>query len=222
MLIGGKPVTVQDQPLRRGQGLSLSAGPVSMTLRSTTTNGRAVPLATDGSLLLARSGDLPINVSGLAPGSIVTQTLFSDPIVLGTATADAAGELASTVMIPPTVPLGSHTLRLQGTTNTGEGFALDVGVTVATPVVALGANPLLTVKQRTTKGKRTLDVRAQGVQSRCLVTFTAGKHKVNARADRSGTARAQLVLPGKSKRAVNITARISGKGCAPVQVTRRT
>jgi alpha-L-fucosidase len=157
----------------------------------------------------------------LAPGSIVTQTLFSDPVNLGTATADATGELASTVTIPSTVPLGSHTLRLQGTANTGDPFTLDVGVTVATPAVALGANPILAVKQTTVKGTRVLDLRTRDVQARCMVTFTAGTHKAKVRADRTGTARAHITLPNHSKRGVIVTARITGKGCAPVQVTRR-
>lgn len=217
-LLAGQPVTVQDQPLPRGQGLSLSAGPVSMTLRSTTPNGRAVPLERDGSLLIARSGDLPITASGLAPGSIVTKTLFSDPITLGITTADNTGVLASTIPIPSTVPLGSHTLRLQGTTNTGDPFTLDMGVTVATPAVALGANPILTVKQATLKGARVVHLRARGVQARCLVTFTANRHQAKARANRTGTARAHITLPNQSKRGVTVTARITGKGCAPVRV----
>ena len=222
ILIGGQPVSIQKQPMRRGQGLTLNAGPVSINLRGTTSSGQAVPLGPDGTLLLARSGDLPVKASGLAPGSMVIQTLYSDPITLGTPNANDAGELASTVKIPATVSLGGHTLRLQGTTNAGEQFTLDIGVSVATPAVALGANPILSVKRETKKRTHVLRVRARGVQARCLVTFTAGGQQSRARADRSGGAHARFAIQNENERGITVSARVSGRGCVPVQTIQRS
>lgn len=221
MLIGGRPVSVQSQPMARGRGLTLNAGPVSINLRGTTSSGQSVPLAPDGTLLLARSGDLPVTAFGLAPGSIVTQTLFSDPITLGSPRTNDAGELASAVRIPATVSLGEHTLRLQGTTNAGEQFTLDIGVSVATPAAALGANPILSVKREVVRGAYVLNIRARGVQARCLVTFTAGSQQSTARADRGGGANARFKIHNAGERTVSVHARVSGKGCVPVQVSRR-
>ena len=200
----------------------VTAGPVAMNLRSTTPSGQTVPLAPNGSLLLARSGELPVTLSGLAPGSQVTQTLFSEPITLGTGTADAAGNFSSTFSIPATVPLGTHTLRVQGMTNANDPFTLDVGVTVVTPAVALGANPKLTVRPVKSKNSSTLHVSIRGAQRGCMVTFRTGKTSAQVRVSQAGRATATISLPKVLRNSQRVTARISGKGCAPVTITQRS
>jgi hypothetical protein len=213
MTIGGQEVQVQRDPQPRGRGVTFSAGPVTMTMRSTTPNGQGVPLAPDGSLVLARSGEVPIEASGLAPGSTVTQTLYSDPVDLGTTTANGDGDVRAAPRIPANTPLGSHTLSIQGTANTGDPFTLNIGVTVATPVVALGADPILDANLVRKNGTSLVHARARGVQAGCLVTFTAGKQTVRERASAQGAA--QATLPARSPRpgAVKVSMRVSGKGC---------
>jgi LPXTG-motif cell wall-anchored protein len=73
-----------------------------------------------------------ISVEGrtFATGSTVTLTLFSDPVVLGSATADAAGVIATQVTIPTNTPLGSHTLTAEGTAPDGSPLSLSVSLTV--------------------------------------------------------------------------------------------
>jgi hypothetical protein len=150
----------------------------------------------------------------------VTQTLFSAPITLGTGTADAAGNFSSTFSIPATVPLGTHTLRVQGITNANDPFTLDVGVTVVTPAVALGANPKLTVKPVKSKDTNTLHVSIRGAQRGCHVTFKAGKATAKARVSKEGRATATISSHKAFKKSQRITARINGTGCAPVSVSR--
>lgn len=215
MTIGGQEVQVQRESRPRGRGVSFSAGPVTMTMRSTTPNGQGVPLAPDGSLVLARSGEVPIEASGLAPGSTVTQTLYSNPVDLGTATVNSAGDVRAAPTIPASTPLGSHTLSIEGTTNTGDAFTFDIGVTVATPVVALGSDPVLDATLVRKHGTALIDARARGVQARCLVAFTAGKQAVRARASTQGAASATLPAPSPRSGAVKVTMRVSGQGCVP-------
>jgi IPT/TIG domain len=219
MTIGGQEVQVQRYAQPRGRGVSFSGGPVTMTMRSTAPNGQGVPLAPDGSLVLARSGEVPIEASGLAPGSLVTQTLYSNPVDLGSTTANSAGDVRAAPTIPANTPLGSHALSIQGTTNTGDAFTFTIGVTVATPVVALGSAPVLDATLVRKHGTTLIDARARGVQARCLVTFTAGKQTARERASAQGVARATLPAPSPRSGAVKVIMRVSGLGCVNESVS---
>jgi hypothetical protein len=63
---------------------------------------------------------LTVASSGWAPGSVVTLTLFSDPVVLGAAEVGADTSFSTTVEIPESTPPGTHTLRISGTSDAGE------------------------------------------------------------------------------------------------------
>jgi len=63
-------------------------------------------------------------------GSTVTLTLHSEPVVLGSATADAAGKMALQATIPSDTPLGSHTITADGTAPDGSPLSLSVSLTV--------------------------------------------------------------------------------------------
>ena len=220
MLIGGQPVVVQQTPQRRGQGIELTAGPVSFQLRSQTPSGRSVPTSPDGSLVIARSGTLPITGDGLLPGSLITQTLNSDPIDLGTTTVGTGGTFSSDTSIPASVPKGDHTLTLTGTTKNGDPFTLAIGVEVTSPAAALGASPIVTTTPAKLTPGRQVNVKATGVQVRCTVTFTLDKDKARTTANARGIAVATLTTPSSKKRALQLGTKVSGKGCEPVTLTR--
>lgn len=61
--------------------------------------------------------DITISGTGFMPGATIAFELHSDPIKLGTLTADADGALKGTLRIPASAPAGAHTLvALSGTT----------------------------------------------------------------------------------------------------------
>ncbi|MFK3677694.1 collagen binding domain-containing protein [Microbacterium sp. NPDC090218] len=61
--------------------------------------------------------DITVSGTGFAPGATIAFELHSDPIKLGTLTADAGGALQGTLRIPAGAPAGTHTLvALSGTT----------------------------------------------------------------------------------------------------------
>jgi LPXTG-motif cell wall-anchored protein len=61
--------------------------------------------------------DITVSGTGFAPGATIAFELHSDPIALGTLTADADGVLQGTLRIPATAPAGAHTLvALSGST----------------------------------------------------------------------------------------------------------
>ena len=70
-------------------------------------------------------------------GSTVTLTLHSEPVTLGSATADAAGKMALQATIPSDTPLGSHTITADGTAPDGSPLSLSVSLTVV-PAAANG------------------------------------------------------------------------------------
>jgi hypothetical protein len=216
--INGEDVPVEMRRAARGAGIRLRAAGIDVALRSTTKSGTRVPLTRKGALVLPRSGRVPMEVTGLISGSTVAQTLFSDPVDLGQRTVNVGGLSSSTATIPTTIPLGQHTLRITGTTGNGQDFVLDVGVIVATPVSALGADPQLKVSGNRSAGR--LVVTAHAVQVGCRVHFTLGDSTAIVQASRKGTARTSLVVPRARANNATVTARISGRGCEPNVVTR--
>jgi LPXTG-motif cell wall-anchored protein len=65
-----------------------------------------------------------------APGSTITVTLFSDPVVLASSTADASGRIALQATIPTNTPFGSHTLVVDGTAPDGTPLSLSASIQV--------------------------------------------------------------------------------------------
>jgi LPXTG-motif cell wall-anchored protein len=78
-----------------------------------------------------RQGDqISISGAGFAPGAEVTVTIESDPVVLGTATADGSGTFSGSFEIPDGFDLGSHTVKATGEGATGGTNILSQGVSV--------------------------------------------------------------------------------------------
>lgn len=75
--------------------------------------------------------DLTVAGTGFEPGATIAFELHSDPIALGTLTADAGGVLKGSLRIPASAPAGKHTLvALAGSTVIA---STAVTVTAATP-----------------------------------------------------------------------------------------
>jgi hypothetical protein len=137
---------------------------------------------------------------------------------LGTASANSSGTFTSSPILPATVPTGAHTLSITGTTNTGLPFTIALGVTVATPAVALGANPVVMVKPRKVSSDTSANVMARAVQAGCLVTFVAGDTRTTTQASASGVAQVTIPVHKVRARSWEITTRVTGKGCATITV----
>lgn len=91
-------------------GHSLWAGTVSCDLGLVE---QIDPSVTLSSPTVAAGGVLDISAAGLTPGTSYVIVLHSDPVTLGTATADEAGSLTLTrTMIPASVPAGAHTITV--------------------------------------------------------------------------------------------------------------
>ena len=73
---------------------------------------------------------------GFAPNSNVTVTLFSDPIVLGTTTANAQGNFTFEAVIPDDLEPGEHRLEASGVDADGNPLVVVQAITVASPAAA--------------------------------------------------------------------------------------
>ncbi len=70
------------------------------------------------------------------PGETVEFWLHSDPVLLGTATADAGGTVAASVTIPANTPSGTHHIELRGT----ETASIQVEIAIAEALSTTGAD----------------------------------------------------------------------------------
>ena len=68
--------------------------------------------------------------SDFGPGTTVTVTLHSDPVLLGTVVTDAAGAFTATFQIPAGVPAGAHHVVLEGVDAAGNPRTVSMPVTI--------------------------------------------------------------------------------------------
>ena len=81
---------------------------------------------------VAQGGTVSVSGSGFAPNEKVALELHSDVIVLGEATADAAGSFSTSVTVPGTAPVGDHELVATGA-DSGRTASTALSVTAADP-----------------------------------------------------------------------------------------
>lgn len=75
----------------------------------------------------------PITLSAqiFQSGATVTFTMFSAPVVLGTATANSSGVATLTTTIPAGTAAGTHTIEATGTGANGQPLTVSMTITVA-------------------------------------------------------------------------------------------
>jgi len=220
LLIDGVAVPVTLSESEGDRRLTLSGAGISMSLDARGPGGRAIPLSPDGSLVLARGGSVPVTGSGFAPDSTVVLYLFSTPRELVTATANAAGAIATTALVPRDLAIGRHTLQIAGLTSGGLPLNLSLGLTVATPAAARGSDPRIVVSRNRVKIGARIPVTVEGAQAGCRSGLWIKGSRASVQVNKSGKAQAVLVAPKQPGLWV-ITATIRGTGCLPVIAKRK-
>jgi titin len=103
----------------------------------------AAPVVTDnGPLSTVSPGQGCVFVAQqFAPLSQVTAVMYSDPVVLGTGTTDADGNVSLSVTIPTGIAAGSHTIALIGVDADGNDRILASKVTAASTTTSPSPGP---------------------------------------------------------------------------------
>ncbi|MEY2427076.1 MAG: hypothetical protein QOI61_2648 [Actinomycetota bacterium] len=109
--------------------------PVNSTFEVRDANGNLI--TTDVGLY---PGDpFTVTAGGWMPGTTVTVTFHSDPILLGTLVADAQGNVRGDYRVPE-VPPGIHIVRLEGTGADGKPRTLEWAMRVLARAVVAGSS----------------------------------------------------------------------------------
>lgn len=132
-----KAITARFGSRAAGAALATAAVLGLAVLAPAAAHAQDAPYAPAGAPVLSTSSPAPGAVvtvagDGFRAGSQARVVIFSEPVVLGTETVDAAGEVKSTVKIPASFAAGSeHRIELQGVSPAGEIRILSQSVTLA-------------------------------------------------------------------------------------------
>ena len=134
---GGEPVPVTITPVSDQKLAVVEGDGWTMAVNVTSDQGGVEPADGGALLRLVRNESAMVSGSGFMPGTRADVWLFSDPTVLGTVTVDENGEFTGEVNIDPSmIPVGEHTLQLQGVGEDGYVKAANMGVLVDDPTTA--------------------------------------------------------------------------------------
>jgi hypothetical protein len=133
-------------------GTPTTAGPYDFTITASSSRGVGDPLTCvyefTGTVLAeqgmslnydsqAAGGTVHVDSWGFKPGASVVLTLHSDPVTLGTFTANGSGHVVADVVIPADTALGAHTIQADGNdpgdSPITESHAITVTAKVASP-----------------------------------------------------------------------------------------
>ncbi len=146
--------------------LAVFVGPAVAQAQSYPPSGESLTVS-DSRVVLGQS--ITIEGGGADPGATVTIVLHSDPITLGSTTADGSGNFSATVAIPSGVSAGTHTITAvsngvtlasvsivvagsTGSSSSGDlpftGSSTLPGIGIGVGLIALGSSLLLLSRRR--------------------------------------------------------------------------
>lgn len=108
----------------------LTLGPAAGAESYDTTDGGVTVDNSSGGSELEPGGTADLTSTGWGSNSSVNVELRSDPVFLGTFTANSVGTVTASVRIPETTPAGDHHIVLTGTDAAGNPRSVSQAVTV--------------------------------------------------------------------------------------------
>jgi hypothetical protein len=140
-------------------------------------SGGTVPAAPSGPALQVTpqqvtAGDpVTITGSGYPPGAPVQAELFSDPVLLGSTTTDAAGTFRLTVGVPRDTPPGFHTLRVSVV---GGTVAAETTISVSAPAAVQQAQVQAVQQPGGTAGLSRTGADTAGIAGAAVILVVTG------------------------------------------------
>ncbi|CAB4604531.1 unannotated protein [freshwater metagenome] len=115
---------------RENNQMVVNAGSVSATLSGIDSQGKTLPLDTDGTVHLSAGDVIKVRVGGFEPKSIVEVWLFSTPTQLGSAVVAPDGTMSGTYKLPFGVKSGSHRVVVTAKLPNGKSTTFTLGILV--------------------------------------------------------------------------------------------
>lgn len=134
-LVNREPVQLTVTP-KQTQTLIEFGTDLAVTLTAQNQAGQSIEVAPSGALTVIKGAFVSAAGEGFKPNSPIEAWLYSTPIRLGSGYADETGAFANNFAIGSQIPLGKHTLVLNGLTNDGEIATLALGVQVVEQIPA--------------------------------------------------------------------------------------
>lgn len=125
---GGTVVPLQTS--RVGDELVVTVGRAKIVIGASDVDGQTANPSGEDTLQLVPGGEITIRSEGFEPFSEAEGWLFSDPVRLGSATANDAGRVEAGFVIPDSVPVGSHRFGLKAVEQSGQPIEMTLGVEV--------------------------------------------------------------------------------------------
>lgn len=126
----GQAVEVRLELTSEGNGFELSGDGWQVVLEALDDSQSPLRLDESGNLILNDDRVVQFSGTGFAPGSPVKVWLFSDPFSLGKVVTDAQGNFVGSSKLPSNVPVGEHTVQLNGLSKDGQVRSVALGVVV--------------------------------------------------------------------------------------------
>ena len=125
-VIDGK--VVETEITRANNALTVTAGNISATVSVKNANGEQIPLNANGDIQVSEDEEFITTGTGFAPGSIVEVWMMSNPIQLGTTSADSKGKVEGTFKVPSGIESGSHRLVFKGRNADDASVVVAIGI----------------------------------------------------------------------------------------------
>jgi len=125
-VIDGK--VVETEITRANNAVTVTAGDISATVSVKKANGEQIPLDANGNIQVSEDEEFFTTGTGFAPGSIVEVWLMSNPIQLGTTSADSKGKVEGVFKVPSGVESGSHRLVFKGRNADDASVVVAIGI----------------------------------------------------------------------------------------------
>jgi hypothetical protein len=134
----GSPVQIQLVKTDDENGYVLIGDGWQVALEAADSSGAPLRIDESGNIILNKDRFVQFSGAGFAPGSIVKVWLFSDPAEISEVVTDASGNFVGEAQLPEGIPVGQHTVQLNGLTQDGQLRSVSLGVVVE-PVAVVPA-----------------------------------------------------------------------------------
>lgn len=129
VLIDGKAVNENIRIVNETKVVTQVKG-VSIEIESTRSNSDLIPARADYRLTLEHTGVAFISGKGFKSNSSVKVWIFSEPIYLGEFPVNAKGKFDADLFVLREIPVGTHTLQINGITPENSVYSQSIGVVV--------------------------------------------------------------------------------------------